>query len=144
MHCFLSSQLTKVYFRILSLCMLSILGFNDMHFANLMIQTPNSMSRKLPIDLRIAPQSTTIYTYPHACPLIYSHFFSQNGYHGAALRALGSDTYTHTCLYAASSPDIACSEGIFSGFRSIQCRSSISSPCLNSRRARYMYERFRD
>ena len=79
--------------------MLSILGLDDMHFANLMIQTPNSMSRKLPIDLRIVPQSTTIYIYPHACPLYAVAFSIEPVYRGDAIRVLGSATYTHSCLY---------------------------------------------
>ena len=53
-HCYLSVQLTKVHFRILSLCMLSILGLYGMHFANIR-QTPNSISRNLLIDVHIMP-----------------------------------------------------------------------------------------
>ena len=48
----LSAQFTNVHSRIISLCMLSILELNEMHFANV-IETPNNMSRSLPIDVRI-------------------------------------------------------------------------------------------
>ena len=54
-------------------------------------------------------------TYTHACPLISSHFFSQTGYRGIAMRVLGSATYTHNCLHTVSNSDTACSEGMLAG-----------------------------
>ena len=77
-HCYLSAQLTNVYFRILSLCMLSLLGLYETHFANI-LQIPNSNvskpnHRRTQNALDSAPNTPNM--TPHACPLISSHIFS--------------------------------------------------------------------
>ena len=53
-HCYLSAQFTNVHSRILSMCMLSILGLYGMNPA-IIIHISNSISQNLLIEVRIMP-----------------------------------------------------------------------------------------
>ena len=114
-----------------------LLGLDDMHFANLMIQTPNSMSRNLTIGVRKMRQSVPqIYQIRHR---MLVHWYPVTFSLKPDIRGF---CHLYTQLFVYSIRFWPCVFWGYDSMRKIRCHDPISCPA-NNWRTRHIHERSR-